>query len=249
MGFGTELFEKLEKARAPLVGASRRLVSSRLFPLVAPEWMVNQYHLIRATVPTLSFMIQRCQDLVTDLYAQELEDYFVAKLFDERGHDLLLLQDLERLGKRREAEAAFADPDVAAWVGSQYYLAQHNHPAAYLGFITVLEAFPPSQTETAAWAKMAGFPASLKTAALHSAADLGHREDLRGILDLCPESLRPLVEHSALQCIEHQRQAILTQCRRIEALEKNFRSYQERSSQHGSQPNDSSDDRTGAGPG
>lgn len=206
------------------MGASRRLVSHRLFPLGAPEWMVNQWHVIRATVPTLSFMIQRCQDLL-ELpdgagFAAQLEDYFVAKVFDEKGHDVLLLQDLERIGKRAAAESAPTDQDIAAMVGSQFYLAQFEHPAAYLGFIAVLEAFPPTSDQIEAWGRAAGLPSeALSCALLHAKADMGHREDLRTILALAPESLRPLVQRNALQCVEHQRQAILTLCRNLDALQ------------------------------
>jgi hypothetical protein len=216
MGFGAELFETIEKARAPLLGASRRLVSHRLFPLGAPEWMVNQFHVIRATTPALRFLLE----LEPCFLPGALGEYFAAKLSDERGHDVLMLQDLERIGKRQDAEASPTDPDVAAWVGSQLYLAQFEHPAAYLGFIAVLEAFPPTVEEIESWGQLAGLPReALSCALLHAKADVGHREDLRAILDATPETLRPLIERNALQCLEYQRQAILTLCRKLDALQ------------------------------
>jgi hypothetical protein len=217
MGFGTELFETIEKARAPLLGASRRLVSHRLFPLGAPEWMVNQFHVIRATSMVLEFAWERSP---APDFGRALTAYYKAKTLDEGGHDALMLQDLESIGKRKDAEASPTDPDIAAWVGSQLYLAQFEHPAAYLGFIAVLEAFPPTVEEIEAWGQAAGLPReALSCALLHAKADIGHREDLRAILDATPETLRPLIERNALQCMEYQRQAILTLCRKLDALQ------------------------------
>lgn len=219
MGFGTELFETLRLERRPLADASALLVSHPLFPVGAPEWMTSQYHVIRATVPTLTLAADAC-DRVAGEFGLRLKSYFSAKLFDERGHDVELLQDLERLGKsRNEVSRAPADPDVLAMVGSQFYLAACEHPAAYLGFIATLEAFPPSLDGVDAWAVAAGIPPEATTCArTHAKADVAHREDLRAILDLAPEDLRPLIQRNTLRCVEHQRRAVLALTARLTSL-------------------------------
>lgn len=221
MGFGLDCFEMVDAGRAGMLQASRVLASHKLFPLAAPEWMVSQYHVVRATPKLLSHAILACQERPGQAFASKLEDYLVAKLFDEKGHDVLLLQDLERLGKKRDEIEGPADPDITAMVGSQYFRVDFEHPASFLGYVALLEAFPLTLEQVDAFGERAGIPPeSLSCMRLHAEADVGHREDLAAILDVVPQSLRPAIVANAQQCAEWQRQAIISLTRRLDRFQK-----------------------------
>lgn len=108
----------------------------------------------------------------------ELMRYYAKHLEEERHHAEWLLEDLG--GKK------VYSPLAAALAGTQYYLIQHEHPAALLGYMLALES------QTLPLHFVAGMEALhgkelLRTLRLHSEEDPGHRDDLLRVIDAHPK--------------------------------------------------------------
>src|SRR6266487_4706508 len=107
---------------------------------------------------------------------------------EELGHDEDLLGDLEALGLEREdVLARVPSPTGASLVGSQYYWILHYHPIAFLGFVALMEGFPPTPELIRTLIARTGHPAdAFRTFADHGDLDPGHRDRLDRTLDSLP---------------------------------------------------------------
>lgn len=204
MAFAQTLFDALATARQPTL----ELVARFDVPSIVRPWFVMLYQVIRATSPLLC----RASFLSEKLGEAALGDFFGGKLDEERGHDELLLKDLRRLDvSRTHAEKAPTHPAIADMVGRQYYLMDFEHPSAFLGYIALLEGFPPTLAQVEALATASGVPDAWKTARLHAGADIEHRKALAACLDDDVEpAWRPAILTNGLRCVQHQRQALET---------------------------------------
>lgn len=123
-------------------------------------------------------------DAVSAALARYLEEHVT----EEMDHDEWLLDDLEVVGSDRATVLARPPaPAVAALVGAQYYWMFHYHPVALLGYIAVLEGYPPSLQLIEDLRSRAGYDArAFRTLRKHAELDPGHREELDELLDSLP---------------------------------------------------------------
>ena len=128
--------------------------------------------------------------------ARELDDPLTAPLAryleehvdEELGHDETLLGDLELLGlDRATVLERIPSPAVAALVGSQYYWILHYHPVAFLGYIALMEGYPPTPELIDELVERTGHPrAAFRTYIEHAELDPGHRDRLDRTIDTLP---------------------------------------------------------------
>ena len=123
-----------------------------------------------------------------DPLAEPLAVYLDEHVDEERGHDETLLDDLELLGlTRADVLARVPPPSVATLVGAQYYWILHHHPLAFLGFVGVMEGFPPTEELVEQLIERTGYPPeAFRTFAEHAELDPGHRDHLDRVLDALP---------------------------------------------------------------
>ena len=102
-------------------------------------------------------------------------------------------------------------PTVAQLVGAQYYWVLHYHPVAVLGYIALLEGYPPSPGLIDELARRTGYPEpAFRTLRLHGELDQGHRDELDAMLNglaLTPEQ-STAVSVSAMMSVDLYAQAI-----------------------------------------
>jgi len=172
----------------PYAAACTRLVEHPRLRELWPEYLVVQHQIIRATVPLTEAALEQARSLEDDPLAGPLAEYLVEHVDEERGHDDDLLADLELLGVPREAVLArMPSPAVAALVGAQYYWLRHHHPVAFLGFVGVMEGYPPTTELVDTLVARTGFPReAFSTFAEHGELDPGHRDHLDETLDALP---------------------------------------------------------------
>jgi hypothetical protein len=94
---------------------------------------------------------------------------------------------------------------VARTVGSQYYWILHFDPIAILGYIAVLEGYPPNEDQIRRLILKSGIPESAFTTYLkHAALDRTHSSDLDKLIDSLPLSSQQLgvIGTSALGTID-----------------------------------------------
>ncbi len=192
-----QLRDKLQLAIGPAVGTSRRFWAHPRFADLYPEFLVRTHCIIRASVPLMEAARARAGAMpASDGVARELAEYFAQHIPEELSHDEWLLDDLQVLGMPREQVLArIPPPTVATLVGVQYYWILHYHPVALLGYVAVLEGYPPSPEHLEAVLARTGLPrAAFRTLLKHARLDREHRDDLDRTLDRLPLSR----EHSAL---------------------------------------------------
>jgi hypothetical protein len=138
-------------------------------------------------VPLTKVALDRSRTL-DDPVAPGLSEYLEEHVDEERGHDDDLLADIALLGIASEdVRATMPSPAVAALVGAQYYWILHHHPIAFLGYVALMEGYPPTPELIETLAARTGFPReSFRTFAEHGELDPGHRDRLDETLDALP---------------------------------------------------------------
>jgi Iron-containing redox enzyme len=191
------LRRKIALAVGPYAEACRALVEHPRVAELWPEYLVVQHQIIRATVPLTEVALERARTLpASDSVAALLAEYLEEHVDEERGHDDDLLEDLEALGVERAAVLArIPSPTVASLVGCQYYWILHHHPIAFLGYVALMEGYPPQPELIEMLVARTGHSrAGFRTFAEHGDLDPGHKDHLDETLDALP--LTP--EHEAI---------------------------------------------------
>jgi len=172
----------------PVAEAYTRLVDHPRLRELWPEYLILQHQIIRATVPLTEAARQRSLELQADPLAPPLADYLEEHVDEELGHDETLLADLELLGVGREEVAGrMPPPAVAALVGGQYYWIRHHHPVAFLGYVALMEGYPPTPDLIETLIERTGYASeAFRTYREHAELDPGHRDRLDRTLDALP---------------------------------------------------------------
>jgi hypothetical protein len=153
-------------------------------------YLVTIHTMIRASVPLMAAAETRSMRLDNDQLCVELAKYYNRHAKEEAEHDKWLLADLQAIGlsnkkvlSRKPIEA------VAELVGSQYYWIHHWHPVCLLGYIAVMEGYPPDRRTINELISKTRYPKeAFRTLAKHSYLDPHHRKDLDTTLDGLPLS-------------------------------------------------------------
>jgi len=180
---------KIDLAVGPLAAACTALVNHPRIAELWPHYLMTQHAIIRATVPLTQAALEQTRALpADDPVAAELARYLEAHIEEERDHDVGLLDDLEVLGFGRAAVLdRMPSPAVASLVGCQYYWVLHHHPLVFLGYIGVMEGYPPTPELIHTLIGRTGYPrAAFNSSAEHGELDPGHRDRLDRTIDLLP---------------------------------------------------------------
>lgn len=139
-------------------------------------------------MPLTEAALARARELDNDPLAAPLASYLKEHVGEEVGHDETLLGDLELLGlDRATVLAQMPPPPVAGLVGSQYYWIHHYHPVAFLGYVALMEGYPPTLELIDELVERSGHPrAAFRTYVEHAELDPGHRDHLDRTIDSLP---------------------------------------------------------------
>ena len=139
-------------------------------------------------MPLTEAALARARELDGDPLAEPLARYLEEHVDEELGHDETLLGDLELLGfDRATVLGRMPPPSVAALVGGQYYWIHHHHPVAFLGYVALMEGYPPTPELIDELIERSGHPrAAFRTYVEHAELDPGHRDHLDRTVDSLP---------------------------------------------------------------
>lgn len=149
----------------------------------AMQLMVASEGLLRASIVRLQH--------AAEPFSQELHSYFLEHLAEETGHYEWMAEDLA-------GEDVAFHWGAAELAGMQYYLVEHVHPAALLGYMLVLECFPMplevvDQLEAVHGTKL------LRTLRYHAVHDQDHGRDVLAMVERAPEQLKQWIYQNAIQ--------------------------------------------------
>ena len=193
--------------------AGERFWSHPRLPEFYPRYLVAVHTIIRASVPLMEEALRLVNQTYLDTpVGPPLAAYFSKHIPEEMWHDDWVLEDLERLGlPRTVATEHLPSQTVAAMVGAQYYYIRHVHPVVLLGYIAVLEGYPPAVELAQRAATLTGYPIeAFRTLRKHAHLDPHHRQDLDDAFDTMPidNRLHGLIRANALQTIDRLVQLI-----------------------------------------
>ncbi|MCU4943047.1 hypothetical protein OCF52_26600 [Bacillus cereus] len=208
------LRSKIELVIPKLVETTDKLYNRSDFVDIYPEYLFTLHSIIRASVPLMKVGLERAQAMVdTDPLANGIVSYLSKHIHEEMYHDDWLLDDLEVLGvNRHDTIQRLPSHTVAEMVGSQYYWIQHHHPVALLGYIAVMEGYPPVVQQINQLIAKTGCPkAAFRTMFKHADLDPHHRDDLNVAIDQLPLSLEhhSILGISAIKTVESANKAML----------------------------------------
>jgi hypothetical protein len=205
------LREKIELVLPALLATGRQLIGHPGLRGIYPEFLVMTHGMVRASVPLMETALAAARTLPDDPVAVLLTDYFEHHIPEERDHDEWLLEDLESLGVPRDgALHRIPSATIAALVGAQYYWVQHVHPVGLLGYMALLEGYPPLRQDIDQMQANTGYgPEAFRTLLEHTDLDEHHGDDLDDLLDSLPltEQQRTLIGVSALTSVQLLAQA------------------------------------------
>lgn len=190
-----------------LVDASERICRHPRVRELYPEYLVTSHCIIRASVPLMETARERALERADgDPIAAAVASYYEHHIPEELHHDDWLLDDLEVLGHdRSDVLARIPSPTVAELVGAQYYWLLHYHPVSLLGYIAVLEGYPPTPELVEGLVASTGYDRdAFRCVAAHAELDPGHSEELDELLDSLPltPELAGVVGLSAMTTVE-----------------------------------------------
>jgi pyrroloquinoline quinone (PQQ) biosynthesis protein C len=206
------LRRKLELVLPGLFKTGRRLFEHPHIRDLYPEYLFTSHCIIRASVPLMEAGRQAAARLDGDAVAADVDRYLAGHIGEESEHDEWLLDDMAALGLARQGILSRPpSPTIASLVGSQYYWILHYHPVALLGYISLLEGYPPIPDEIEQLRVRTGFPPeAFRTLMRHAELDPGHRDELNGVLDRLPLSREQeiAIGLSAMSSVQLMTQAI-----------------------------------------
>ena len=171
-----------------LASAGRGMLTHPRAREIYGEYLATFHGIVRASVPLMRAAVDRARTLPDDEVAGGLALYLEPHISEEMDHDEWVLEDLEVLGVDREGVLARPPaPAVAELVGAQYYWILHYHPIALLGYMTLLEAYPPRVEAVEELIARTGYERSAFRTLLHHAdQDPHHAAELCATIDALP---------------------------------------------------------------
>jgi hypothetical protein len=205
------LRRKIALVIPPFVRAGDRLIAHPRVRELYPEYLFTSHCVIRASVPLME-TARAVAEARDDPVSAALGPYLAHHIPEELDHDEWLLGDLELLGRERaELLRRPPSPTVASLVGAQYYWIHHYHPVALLGYVGLLEGYPPSIPLIDALQAGSGYErAAFRTMIAHAELDPGHGAELDELLDSLPltREQSAVIGLSAMHTVEQYTRAV-----------------------------------------
>ena len=152
-------------------------------------FLVLLHQIMRASVPLMQGAAERCDQLEgADRSAALLGEYYRHHISEELHHDTWALEDLKAAGcDPGRILSITPSVEVARLVGTQYYWVHHHHPLMLLGYIAVLEAFPPADSKIDEIRDRSGLPDStFRTLRIHGDLDPTHSAEIDQTFNTLP---------------------------------------------------------------
>ena len=154
-------------------------------PELLREYLFVLHGAMRASVPLMETARDCARQLgPRDQTAVRLVEYFDEHIPEEQDHDRWLLEDMGAIGiDPADVLTRVVPPSVASLVGAQYYWIRHNHPVALLGYIGVVEGYPPDAGQLTHAQKRTNLPpAVFRTLLEHAIVDEAHSASFARLL-------------------------------------------------------------------
>jgi hypothetical protein len=176
-------------------------------PEVCIEHIFINQMVAKATVPLMKEVVRCAKAIPNDPTSEPLIKYMEQHIIEETNHDEWYVDDLEVFGiSRQQVFERMPSPNIAAFIGSQYYWVKHHHPIAFMGYIACLEVYHSSVEYVENLIKLSGLPREgFATLMKHAIIDVEHSQDIIETLNTLPltEEQYQIIEMSAFQTFRY----------------------------------------------
>jgi heme oxygenase-like protein len=183
------LSAKLHLAYPALSAHAEQIWSSPFIRELYPAYLGTMHMIVRSAVPLMEDALEQARARGSaDNIAAGLVCYLARHIEEESGHDTWLLEDLEATGANpEELLRRIPSPQVATFVGAQYYWLRHHHPVSLLGHLAAIESYHPPAGFANRLRNLTGYPgAAFRAIARHETLDIHHKRELYEVIDSLP---------------------------------------------------------------
>jgi hypothetical protein len=204
---------RLDLLKPALSTAGRNILSHPSPVRFYPQYITAMHGISRAAVPLMKDAVLEVERGYRDApWAQMYVEYLEHHIPEETGHDVWALEDLEAIGIDREDVLSRTPMStIAAMVGAQYYWIKHVNPITLAGYLSVMEANPPTSAAVDNLRTATGFPAAaFRSMSIHARLDVRHEVEVYELIDALPldDRSQHLLIMSALHTTELLTQAL-----------------------------------------
>ena len=144
------------------------------------------YHTMKASETLLEIAAQKAEGSLAEYYRVHLEE--------ERGHHKWLAEDLKSADV--DVEDSSAPLYAEMLVGMVYYRTLHQHPAALLGYMLLMEGNPSNMMRVGILESLHG-KQLVRTLRYHAEHDVDHGSRLKEVINSLPEEQLFMVQTTA----------------------------------------------------
>lgn len=148
------------------------------------------YHTMRASENLLKTAGRKAEG--------ELQAYYKEHLEEERGHEKWLKEDLESANVLMDSPAPIY---AELLVGMVYYRILHQHPAALLGYMLLMEGNPADMLRVGILESLHG-KQLVRTLRYHAEHDVSHGTKLKEVINSLTEEERFIAQSTALDAAQ-----------------------------------------------
>ena len=151
------------------------------------NYLIFLYTLVCTSVPLMENALREIEKIKDDtLILIKYQEYIIKHIEEENNHDKWLIEDLRKLGVNpQQIQKIIPSPYIASLTGSQYYWINHFHPISFLGYLFVIERYPPSLDQITSLAKRLEIELDdIYTLKMHSEEDPKHIREICDLVDL-----------------------------------------------------------------
>lgn len=203
------LWAKIHLAEGRLFAATQVFWTHPGLRVLLPRFLVQAHCLMRSGLVLMEVARDRALGCpAEDRVARQLAAYLKVHLEEESGHEVWLLDDLGTLGLS-PSDVLDAPPAQAMveLLGAQYFWMMHVHPVAVLGYLILMEGYPPLVEQLEDIRLRTGAPATaFRCLKAHAEDDPAHLAELNRTLDemdLSPAQARAVAmcAFAAIECL------------------------------------------------
>ena len=201
MSFFIQLIETTDAERCELEGLQKiqDMLGGKMTREEYIAFLLDLYHVVWHFVPIMGAAASRCPDAF-----RQVRYHLYHEIEEEKGHELMVLEDLKIFGVEAEAvKARTPSYPVQAMLAYNYYTCERVHPCGVIGMLYALEFISSVYSGQLAAAISLGLkmplPQGFTFLDSHSAMDLNHLAELRELLQTIDDPAAQKIIMNAIQ--------------------------------------------------
>jgi hypothetical protein len=179
------LWAKIRLAEQRLFASTHVFWTHPELAVLFPQFLLQAHWLMHNGLKFMASVRDLAASQSHDSVSLALTPYLREHLEEELGHDRWLRDDILTLGfEEKDILEAQPRDAIVGLLSAQYFWAMHVHPVAILGYLILMEGYPPLASQLEEVRLRTGAPATaFRCLIRHAEDDPEHLEGLHRVLD------------------------------------------------------------------